>query len=81
MGHGAAMSARRQTGDRVWKLPGMGLVGEGAYVTLRGDPEECMMGCEDPDCQEWPDAWTDDGHVICHVSECMVETERLGVES
>ena len=74
------MSERRQAGDRVWKVHGMGLVGAGAYVTLRGDPEACMVDCGDPDCQEWPDAWTDDGHLICHVSECMVETERLEVE-
>ena len=47
-------------------------MGEASYVTLMGEPEPWCMLCDDPDCQEWPDARNDDGQYAHHVSECQV---------
>ena len=66
------MSRRRQAGERVWKQPYAGFVVEPAPVTLMGQPSPCLLDCGDPECQEWPDARTDDGSYAHHVSECEV---------
>ena len=64
------MSKRRVKGERVYKTPGAGFVGEGGYVTILGGAEECMLGCGDRDCTEWADTVSDEGGMSYHVSEC-----------
>ena len=72
------MSTRRKAGDVVWKLENAGFSGRaGLGVIPEGtESDECMLGCGDPDCQEWPDLWPCDeagkptGGNWCHVSEC-----------
>lgn len=72
------MSKRRKQGDVVWKASGAGFSGSSGYGIIPFDTEsdECMLGCGDSDCQEWPDLWPldengnpGDGN-WCHVSEC-----------
>lgn len=76
------MSTRRKAGDIVWKRENAGFSGRaGLGVIPEGsEPDECMLGCGDPDCREWPDLWPCDeagkptGENWCHVSECeMIE--------
>ncbi len=74
------MSTRRQPGDIVWKSAGAGFTGQAALcvIPLGSEPDECMVGCDDPECKEWPDLWPCDengkptGGNCCHVSECQM---------
>ena len=72
------MSKRRKAGDRVWKKPMAGFVGEASFATIEreGAPEGCLLDCGDPDCVEWANVRTDDGAYAYHVSECeMLDCE------
>ena len=72
------MSARRRSGDVVFKIEGAGFGGPGGLVELVGEPDGCPLGCGDPECQEWPDARFVDGSGWArHVSECELG-ERPG---
>lgn len=72
------MSTRRKPGDVVWKRSGAGFSGTAGLgvIPVGSEPEPCLMGCGDPDCQEWPDLWaigaggSATGENWCHVSEC-----------
>ncbi len=77
------MSTRRKPGDWVRLHPGAGMVGESgrllAKIQPEADPIPCFL-CDDPDCQEWANLWTEpdlqNGGVrwtLCHVSECEME--------
>lgn len=71
------MSVRRSSGDLVWKLPNAGFVGLPGNVVLSGEPEPCILECGDDECQEWPNAWSEEhGGFAYHVSECEVEDPR-----
>lgn len=71
------MSVRRSAGDKVWKRPNAGFVGQASNVVLSGEPEPCILDCDDPDCQEWPNAWSEEhGGFAYHVSECELEDAR-----
>lgn len=75
------MSKRRKPGEIVFKPSGYGFSGmEGIGIIPGGsEPSECVMGCGDLDCQEWPDLWPCDntgkptGGNWCHVSECEMQ--------
>lgn len=72
------MSTRRKPGEVVRKRENAGFSGHaGIGVIPEGsEPDECMLGCGDRDCKEWPDLWPCDengkptGGNWCHVSEC-----------
>lgn len=66
------MSKRRHQGERVWKQEYAGFLIKPTHVTLMGEPTSCLLDCGDPECREWPDASTDDGFYVHHVSECEV---------
>lgn len=74
------MSKRRQPGDIVWKSEGAGFTGQAelCVIPVGSEPDDCMMGCDDPECREWPDLWPCDesgmptGGNCCHVAECEI---------
>lgn len=79
------MSKRRKIDDWVRLLPNVGFVGESdrlrAQIQPEDDPGECFL-CNDPDCREWANLWTEPDpetglrYSLCHVSECqMLDTE------
>ena len=78
------MSTRRNPGDVVFKVAGAGfsgLAGRG-LIPPDSESEPCFLGCNDPDCQEWPDLWAlgPDGQPTggnwCHVSECEMQDDK-----
>lgn len=49
----------RKEGEVVWKRPGAGFSGTGAYVEIQPAPDDdvpCMI-CNDPECREWNDTF------------------------
>ena len=67
------MSKRRHEGDRVWKqFYAGGFSMRPDWVTLSGPPGQCMLNCDDDDCQEWPNALIEGtgGGSAYHLSEC-----------
>ena len=85
------MSKRRNPGDWVWLAPNSGFVGESDRLKAEIQPEEeadwspCMSGCDDPNCREWANLWTEPDperegkrHTLCHVSECQMFDEPRG---
>lgn len=79
------MSKRRKIGDRVWLKPMTGFgASHGEWATIpdtegnRQEPAPCIW-CNDPECREWVDCWTEAGANACHVSECeMFDAEQGG---
>jgi hypothetical protein len=80
------MSKRRNAGDWVWLKAGSGFCGESNRLKAEIQPEEnwdpCMLGCDDEDCREWPNVWTEPDpdnnnkrYNMCHVSECEMFDE------
>ena len=68
------MSVRRAAGDVVWKRENAGFVGQAGDVVLGGPPSVCILDCDDPECQEWPNARSEEyGGYAYHVSECELE--------
>lgn len=75
------MSLRRQIGDVV-QLNDDGSPYEGRIVAHgRGvDPDDCVRGCGDPLCREWPVVEVLDargkatGERVFHVAECLMTT-------
>lgn len=88
------MSIRRKAGDILWKVAGYGFTGRGfkikiptlkdfhdhgfSYQKVEEDYDQCMMGCNDPECREYANVLalkydgSEDGWVY-HVSECQLE--------
>jgi hypothetical protein len=82
------MSQRRKAGDWIWVGKNCGFVGESnrlrAEIRPEKDSEWCpCFFCDDPDCREWATLWTEpdpqqngERHMLCHVSECQMFSER-----
>lgn len=80
------LGKRRKTGDVVFKRAGAGfsgLAGRGV-IAVGSEPDLCILGCGDPECQEWPDVWAlgedgqPNGENWCHVSECEMQDDPGG---
>lgn len=74
------MSKRRKPGDTVRRSPGSGFLGAAEPSLLRiseGElPDPCILGCGDPDCQEWANLEILEGEFkgefLYHISECCL---------
>ena len=64
----------------MWLQPNSGFVGESnkykaEIIGPESEADHCFL-CDDPDCKEWPNLWTEevDGKRfnLCHVSECQM---------
>ena len=79
------MSTRRKVGDWVWLAPNSGFCGESNRLRVQicdDPPDECILGCGDRDCREWPTVVTEPDpeaagrrHYLYHVSECEMFDE------
>ena len=81
------MGKQRKVGDWVWLSSHAGFSGSSwrlkAEIQDEGDePEQCFI-CNDPQCREWSNLWTEpdpqqhgERHLLCHVSECQMFDEQ-----